>query len=87
MKKQVDSLYLYWSIFLAMVSSYKLCVFLEGGMLICLEISVLDDLEEVLAWRSFFASFSESVAHNIDLHTSHFNLDQYVRSMNDRSTK
>lgn len=42
---------------LAMVSSYKLCVFLEGGMLISLEIIVLDDLEKVLlgdlSWSLF----------------------------------
>ena len=69
-----------------MVSSYKLCVFFEKGTLISLEIIVLDNLKKKgFAWRSFFVSFSDSVAHNIDLHTSHFNLDHYVGSMNDRS--
>ena len=57
-----------------MVSSYKFCVFFEGGMLICLEIIVLDNLKKGFAWRSFFV-FSESVAHNIDLHTSHSQME------------
>lgn len=45
---------------LAMVSSYKLCVVFEGGMLVCLEIIVLDNLKKKgFAWRSFFVSFSQ----------------------------
>ena len=45
-------------------------------MLSCFEIIVLDHLKKKgFAWRSFFVFFAESVAHNIDLHTSHWQMN------------
>ena len=46
-----------------------------GGMLICLEIIVLDHLQKGSAWIFLRVNFPESAVHNVDLHTSQWQMD------------